>query len=93
VHQQPNRQASLLAGSKTDPDLPDDAIDVEYLMDNIWIVGDPQECADKIRTIYGEVGGFGTLLTVTQDPDESQWQHECLELLKNEVGSRIADLG
>jgi alkanesulfonate monooxygenase SsuD/methylene tetrahydromethanopterin reductase-like flavin-dependent oxidoreductase (luciferase family) len=93
VHQEPNRQPSLLAGAKTDPDLPDDAIDVEYLMDNIWIVGDPQECADQIRTVYGEVGGFGTLLTVTQDPDDHQWQHECLELLKNEVGPRIADLG
>ena len=52
-----------------------------------------QECADKIRGIYGEVGGFGTLLTVTQDPDNHEWQHECLELLKNDVGPRIADLG
>ena len=93
IHQQPNRQAGLLAGSKNDPDMADDAVDVEYLMDNIWIVGDPQECADQIRKIYGEVGGFGTLLTVTQDPDNHQWQHECLELLKNDVGSRIADLG
>ena len=91
-HQQPNRQPSLLAGSKTDPNLPDEAIDVEYMMDNIWIVGDPQECAEQIRKIYGEVGGFGTLLTVTQDPDDHQWQHECLELLKNDVGPRIADL-
>ena len=89
----PNRQAGLLAGSKNDPDKPADAVDVEYLMDNDWIVGDPQECADQIREIYGEVGGFGTLLTVTQDPDNHQWQHECLELLKNDVGPRIADLG
>jgi len=93
THQEPNRQPSLLAGSKNDPDMPDEAINVEYLMDNVWIVGDPQECADQIRKIHGEVGGFGTLLTVTQDPDNHQWQHECLELLKNDVGPRIADLG
>ena len=93
THQEPNRQPSLLAGSKNDPDMPDEAINVEYLMDNVWIVGDPQECADQIRKIYGEVGGFGTLLTVTQDPENHQWQHECLELLKNDVGRRIADLG
>ena len=55
-------------------------------------VGDPQECAGQIRKIYGEVGGFGTLLAVTQDPDDHQWEHECLELLKNDVGPRIADL-
>lgn len=92
-HQQPNRQPSLLAGSKTDPGLPDEAIDVEYMMDNLWIVGDPQGCADQIRNIYGQVGGFGTLLAVTQDPDDHQWEQECLELLKNDVGPRIADLG
>jgi alkanesulfonate monooxygenase SsuD/methylene tetrahydromethanopterin reductase-like flavin-dependent oxidoreductase (luciferase family) len=92
-HQQPNRQPSLLAGSKTDPSLPDEAIDVEYMMDNLWIVGDPQECADQIRKMYGEVGGFGTLLAVTLDPDNHQWEQECLELLKNDVGPRIADLG
>ena len=92
-HQQPNRQTSLLAGSKTDPSQPDEAIDVEYMMDNLWIVGDPQECADQVRNIYGEVGGFGTLLAVTQDPDDHQWALEGLELLKNDVGSRIADLG
>ena len=93
VHQEPNRQAGLLAGSKVSPDMSDDDVNVEYLMDNVWIVGDPQECADKIRHIYGEVGGFGTLLTVTQDPDNHQWQQECLELLKNEVGPKISDLG
>ena len=69
-HQQPNRRPSPLAGSKTDPSLPDEAIDVEYMMDNLWIVGDPQECADQIRKNHGEVGGFGTLLVVTQDPDD-----------------------
>ena len=30
---------------------------------------------------------------VTQDPDDHQWALEGLELLKNDVGSRIADLG
>lgn len=92
VHQEPNRQPSLLAGAKTNPDLPDSAIDVEYLMDNIWIVGDPQECADRIRKLYEEVGGFGSLLAITQDPEDPEWEHECLELLMNEVGPLVADL-
>jgi len=34
-------------------------------LNNVWIVGDPQECADKIRQLYQKVGGFGTLLTIT----------------------------
>ena len=62
------------------------------MMENIWIVGDPQECADRIRKLYEEVGGFGTLLGITQDPEDPEWEHECLELLMNEVGPLVADL-
>jgi alkanesulfonate monooxygenase SsuD/methylene tetrahydromethanopterin reductase-like flavin-dependent oxidoreductase (luciferase family) len=67
-------------------------VDVDYMMENIWIVGDPQECADRIRKLYEEVGGFGSLLAITQDPEDPEWEHECLELLMNEVGPLVADL-
>ena len=92
-HQLPNRTPSLIAASKNDPEMSDEAIDVDYLMENIWIVGDPKECADRIRQLYEDVGGFGTLLAITQDPDDHQWEHECLELLMEEVGPRVPDLG
>ena len=39
-------------------------------MENLWIVGDPEQYADKIRTLYETVGGFGTLLSVTADSDD-----------------------
>ena len=58
----------MMIGSKIDPNMPDEAVDVDYLMENLWIVGGPQECADRIRALYEEVGGFGTLLNITQDP-------------------------
>ncbi len=91
-HQLPNRTAGLLAASKMDPHIPDSAVDVDYMRENLWIVGDPQQCADQIRNLYEGVGGFGTLLAITQDPDEHQWEHECLELLMEEVGPRVSDL-
>jgi len=75
-----------------DPNMPDEDVTVDYMMENIWIVGDPQECADRIRKLYEEVGGFGSLPAITQDPEDPQWEHECLELLMNEVGPRAADL-
>ena len=37
------------------------------MMEHMWIVGDPQECADRIRQLYETVGGFGMLLAITQD--------------------------
>lgn len=93
VHQYPNRLGSpLSAATKIAPDMPDEAVTVDYLMEHLWIVGDPQECADRIRALYESCGGFGTLLAITQDSDDPAWDHESLRLLKEEVGPRIADL-
>ena len=92
-HQLPNRQGSgLLQSTKMDPAMPDAAVDVDYMLDNIWIVGDPQQCADRIRRLYEQTGGFGYLLAITQDPDDPAWEHECLQLLMDEVGPKVADL-
>jgi alkanesulfonate monooxygenase SsuD/methylene tetrahydromethanopterin reductase-like flavin-dependent oxidoreductase (luciferase family) len=94
VHQRPSRAGTFqMQIMKLDPSMPDEAVDVDYLMENLWIVGDAQECADKIRALYEEVGGFGTLLTVTADSDDASWDHENLRLLAEQVGPRIEDLG
>jgi alkanesulfonate monooxygenase SsuD/methylene tetrahydromethanopterin reductase-like flavin-dependent oxidoreductase (luciferase family) len=70
-HQLPNCKGSgLIKATKIDPAMPDDALDVDYMMENIWIVGEPQECADRIRQLCEEVGGFGHLIANTQDPDD-----------------------
>ena len=75
-----------------DPEMPDDAVDVDYMMENLWIIGDPEECARKIRNLYEEVGGFGTFLAISQDPDEASQSARSLQPLKEEVGPRIKDL-
>ena len=92
-HPYPNRRgSSLMAATKIDPNMPDEAVDVDYLMQHLWIVGDPQECADRLRQLYEETGGFGTLLAITQDSDDPAWDHRSLQLLIEEVGPRLADL-
>jgi alkanesulfonate monooxygenase SsuD/methylene tetrahydromethanopterin reductase-like flavin-dependent oxidoreductase (luciferase family) len=92
-HQLPNRAGSVqMKSTKLDPDMPDEAVDVDYLMEHVWIVGDPQECADKIRQLYEACGGFGTLLSITADSDEASWDHDSLRLLIEAVGPRVADL-
>ncbi len=92
-HQYPNRLGtSQMAATKIDPSMPDDAVDVDYMMEHMWIVGDPQECADRIRRLYETVGGFGQLLAITQDSDNPEWDHRSLQLLIEEVGPRVADL-
>jgi len=39
------------------------------------------------------VGGFGMLPAITQDSDNPEWDHRSLQLLMEEVGPRVADLG
>ena len=92
-HQLPSRKGTWQMGAgKLDPDMPDEALDIDYMMENIWIVGDPAECEDKIRALYETVGGFGTLLSVTADSDDAAWDYESLRLLADDVGPRVEDL-
>ena len=75
-----------LSALKTDPDAPDEEITPEYMLENLWIVGDPQECARRIRRMRDAVGGFGTLLLMCHDwaDDRPKWFHS-LELMAKEV--------
>lgn len=93
-HQLPNRVGTIQMNStKVDPSIPDEAVTVDYLMEHVWIVGDPAECADKIHQLYEESGGFGSLLAITTDSDDPAWDHESLRLLVEDVAPRIAHLG
>jgi alkanesulfonate monooxygenase SsuD/methylene tetrahydromethanopterin reductase-like flavin-dependent oxidoreductase (luciferase family) len=92
-HQYPNRIGTAqMASTKLDPSMADEAVTVDYLMENVWVVGDPPECADKIRQLHAESGGFGALLTITTDSDDAGWDHESLRLLMEDVAPRVADL-
>jgi alkanesulfonate monooxygenase SsuD/methylene tetrahydromethanopterin reductase-like flavin-dependent oxidoreductase (luciferase family) len=92
-HQRPNRVGTVqLASTKLASTMPDDAVTVDYLMENVWIVGDPSECAEKIQQLYEESGGFGTLLSITTDSDDAGWDHESLRLLTEKIAPRVAHL-
>ena len=93
-HQRPNRLGTIqMASTKLEPSMPDDAVTVDYLMENVWIVGDPSECADKIHRLHEESGGFGALLSITTDADDAGWDHESLRLLMEDVAPRVERLG
>ncbi len=93
-HQLPNRVGTIqMTSTKLDPAMPDEAVTVDYLMDNVWIVGDPSECVDQIERLHAESGGFGTLLSITTDSDDAGWDHESLRLLMERVAPRVEHLG
>ncbi len=86
------RRAGMMDLLKPDPSMPDDAVTVEYLLDNRWVVGDPDHCVRKIREAYDTVGGFGTLLQLSQDWDPPEKGWKSLELLSKHVMPELRDL-
>lgn len=49
---------------KKDPDMPDSEVTLEYMMDNVWLVGSREEVTEKLAALDEEVGGFGMLLAM-----------------------------
>ncbi len=82
-----------LGGLKVDPSMPDAEVTLDYLCDNVWVVGSPATVARKIRDLYEAVGGFGSILVAGVDwPDVAVWDRSTT-LLATEVMPRLADLG
>ena len=78
---------------KHDESIADDDVTVEYMMDNLWIVGSPDTVTEKLRDLYNTVGGFGTLLWLTFDhSDDREGYEKSVRLLSQEVMPRLADL-
>jgi alkanesulfonate monooxygenase SsuD/methylene tetrahydromethanopterin reductase-like flavin-dependent oxidoreductase (luciferase family) len=64
--------------------------DLEFLVDNIFIVGSPDTVVDKINTLFHACGGWGTLQIESHDyyDDPTPW-FRSLELIAREVAPRI----
>jgi alkanesulfonate monooxygenase SsuD/methylene tetrahydromethanopterin reductase-like flavin-dependent oxidoreductase (luciferase family) len=79
---------------KHTPEVSDSDVTVDYCARRNWIVGSPSTVAEKIETIYRDVGGFGVLCVFGFDykhkPDA--WRRS-LELLQREVMPRLRHLG
>ena len=82
----------FLKNVKIDPDTPDEDIDLEYMVDNIWMVGSPNEVANEIRKLHDDIGGFGTLLVWSHEWDPyDKWVHS-MTLLAEDVIPSLSDL-
>jgi alkanesulfonate monooxygenase SsuD/methylene tetrahydromethanopterin reductase-like flavin-dependent oxidoreductase (luciferase family) len=74
---------------KVDPEMLDSEVTAEYLMNNVWIVGSPDDVANKLRQLYDDVGGFGVLLAMGHEwQPKDRWVNS-MTLLAKEVMPRI----
>ena len=64
--------------------------DLEFLVDKVFVVGSPDTVVEKINTLFGQCGGWGTLQIESHDyfDDPAPWFHS-LELAAREVAPRI----
>ena len=78
---------------KYDPSIPDEDVTPEYMMENYWIVGDPDYCIQRIEKLHKHSGGFGTLLLHDQDWGRDNRQfHSSMKLLASEVMPVVKNL-
>lgn len=77
---------------KTDPDMPDSEVTLEYMVDNVFIVGSPDDVEYKLRHLYEEVGGFGVLLAMGHEWQPKDKWVRSMELLAHDVNPRLSDL-
>lgn len=77
---------------KSDINLPDSDVDVEYLMDNLWIVGSPDDALEQIKELYDDVGGFGVLLAMGHEWEPKEHWINSMTLLADEVMPKLAHI-
>ena len=70
---------------KLDKSKSDKEVTMDYMIENMWIVGSPEDVADQIQELNDYVGGFGTLLVMGHEWHPlDKWQ-KSMSLLANEV--------
>src|SRR5438552_4353844 len=82
-----------LGGLKMEESMPDSAITLDYLCDNVWIVGSPETVARKIRELYAAVDGFGSILIGATDWSDSAIWERSMYQFATEVVPGLANLG
>jgi alkanesulfonate monooxygenase SsuD/methylene tetrahydromethanopterin reductase-like flavin-dependent oxidoreductase (luciferase family) len=83
------RSTGRISVFKVDPEMSDEEVDVDYLIDNVWIVGDPPTVAARLQRLYDDIGGFGTLIMLGYDWEPSEVGSRSMELLAKDVLPRL----
>ncbi len=82
-----------MAAIKTSPNMPHPALTPEYMLQNLWIAGDPYHCGKQLRKPHENTGGFGTPSTLSHEwGDERARGLRSSKLLSESILPRLDDL-
>jgi alkanesulfonate monooxygenase SsuD/methylene tetrahydromethanopterin reductase-like flavin-dependent oxidoreductase (luciferase family) len=70
---------------KTRQDQPDDALDLDQIVEQLVIYGTPDRVAEQILAFREQVGAFGTLLYAGHDWMDRKLARRSMELMTGEV--------
>ncbi len=79
------RASRKLDSFKPDPSMSDEAVTLDFILDNIAIVGSVNRVVDQILAIAEETGGFGTLLYAGIDWADPKLGKRSMELMAEKV--------
>jgi alkanesulfonate monooxygenase SsuD/methylene tetrahydromethanopterin reductase-like flavin-dependent oxidoreductase (luciferase family) len=75
---------------KHDETISDDDVDLDYLIDHLFLVGSPETVAARLVEVDAELGGFGTVVLNAYDwGDEPGPYRRSMELFAREVMPRV----
>ncbi len=83
-------KAGMLGIMKNDPNMPDSDVTIDYLIDNVFIVGSVDEVTQKLCDLQGDLGGFGTLLAMGHEWDPYQPWLDSMTSLAEEVAPKVS---
>ena len=70
---------------KVDKSMLDREVTMDYMIENMWLVGSPEEVARKIVELYEFVGGFGVLLVMGHEWNPKKKWQKSMRLLREEA--------
>ncbi|CAM3994749.1 LLM class flavin-dependent oxidoreductase [Novosphingobium lubricantis] len=84
------RRFGMMEGFAKDNGVDSLDIDLEFLVDRVFVVGSPDTVVDKLNNLFAITGGWGTLQVEAHDyyDDPSAW-FQSLELISKEVAPRV----
>lgn len=85
------RGLGRLIALKPSPDMPDEAVTVEGIIESRVVFGSPRTVLDRLVALREEIGPFGALLTTGVDwsgPNEA-WERDSMRRLAEEVMPRF----
>lgn len=84
------KRFGLLDGYIVDKGGDPDNITLDWIADNVWIVGSPETVREKLEALFDFTGGWGTLQVQTHDymDDPEPWM-QSIRLIAQEVAPKI----